>query len=264
MQWFDCPGRSRPPWFWWGSPCCWAWSISPCSATPATLVFNLGVGIVFVPVQVLLVTLIIERLLNEREKQALIKKLNMVIGAFMSEVGAGFLRRVDSFCGEEPDLARNLAVTEAWGKAHYRQAARFAEDLPGHLTADAAALAELRDFLLARRPFVLGLLQNPNLLEHDSFTDLLWAICHLTEELEAREDFPTLPATDLQHLYGDIRRANSLLIREWLGYMHHLQARLSLHVFPGHPDQSLQSRCLAGGVVKAALDVMLDFELESS
>ena len=54
---------------------------------PRTLAFNLGVGIVFVPVQVLLVTLIIERLLNEREKQALIKKLNMVIGAFMSEVG---------------------------------------------------------------------------------------------------------------------------------------------------------------------------------
>lgn len=207
-----------------------------------TLFFNLGVGIVFVPVQVLLVSLIIERLLNEREKQALIKKLNMVIGAFMSEVGAGFLRRVDSFCGEEPDLARNLAVTEAWGKAHYRQAARFAESYQSHLTADASALAELRDFLLARRPFVLGLLQNPNLLEHDAFTDLLWAVCHLTEELEAREDFPTLPSSDVQHLYGDIRRANGLLIREWLGYMHHLQHdypymfSLATRLNPFNPD----------------------------
>jgi len=188
-----------------------------------TLFFNLGVGIVFVPVQVLLVSLIIERLLNEREKQALIKKLNMVIGAFMSEVGAGFLRRVDAFCGEAPDLASNLAVTEDWGKTHYRRAARFAEEYQTHLSADATQLAELRKFLLARRPFILGLLQNPNLLEHDAFTDLLWAICHLTEELEAREDFAKLPPSDVQHLYGDIRRANSLLIREWLDYMHHLQ-----------------------------------------
>lgn len=188
-----------------------------------TLFFNLGVGIVFVPVQVLLVTLIIERLLNEREKQSLIKKLNMVIGAFMSEVGAGFLRRVDAFCGEAPDLASNLTVTEEWGKAHYRRAVRFAEDYQAYLTADPGQLSELRDFLLARRPFVLGLLQNPNLLEHDSFTDLLWAVCHLTEELEARENFQNLPQTDLQHLYGDIRRANNLLIREWLGYMQHLQ-----------------------------------------
>ena len=190
---------------------------------PRTLAFNLGVGIVFVPVQVLLVTLIIERLLNEREKQALIKKLNMVIGAFMSEVGAGLLRRVDFFCGEAPDLARNLAVTGEWGKNHYRQAARFAEGYQAQLSADAGQLAELRTFLLGRRPFVLGLLQNPNLLEHDTFTDLLWAICHLTEELEARKDFATLPDSDLQHLYGDIRRANGTLIREWLGYMQHLQ-----------------------------------------
>lgn len=190
---------------------------------PRTLAFNLGVGIVFVPVQVLLVTLIIERLLNEREKQALIKKLNMVIGAFMSEVGAGLLRRVDAFCGDEPDLARNLAVTTEWSKTHYRQAARFAESYQTQLTADAGQLAELRDFLLERRPFVLGLLQNPNLLEHDTFTDLLWAVCHLTEELEARSRFEKLPESDLQHLYGDIRRANSSLIREWLGYMQHLQ-----------------------------------------
>jgi len=30
---------------------------------------------------------------------------------------------------------------------------------------------------------LLGLLGNPNLLEHDSFTDLLWAVFHLMEEL---------------------------------------------------------------------------------
>ena len=189
-----------------------------------TLAFNLGVGIVFVPVQVLLVTLIIERLLNERERQALIKKLNMVIGAFMSEVGAGFLRRVDAFCGEAPDLARQLAVTDAWGRNDYRRATRFAEEYQSHLSADAGELAELRAYLLTRRPFVLSLLQNPNLLEHDSFTDLLWAVCHLTEELEARGDCQDLPESDRQHLYGDIRRANSALIREWLGYMQHLQA----------------------------------------
>ena len=211
---------------------------------PRALAFSLGVGIVFVPVQVLLVTLIIERLLNEREKQALIKKLNMVIGAFMSEVGGGLLRRVDGFCGEAPDLARNLAVSTEWGKAHYRQAARFAEDYQAQLSADAGQLAELRDFLLSRRPFILSLLQNPNLLEHDTFTDLLWAVCHLTEELEARQEFEKLPESDLQHLYGDIRRANSTLIREWLSYMRHLQQdypymfSLATRMNPFNPEAS--------------------------
>jgi hypothetical protein len=211
---------------------------------PRDLFFYLALDVVFVPVQVLLVTLIIERLLNERERQAKLKKLNMVIGAFMGEVGAGLLRRVDAFCGEAPDLARSLAVTDAWGKREYQGAIRFAEQYQAQLAPDAAQLAELRAFLLGRRPFVLALLQNANLLEHDRFTDLLWAVCHLTEELEARADFAALPPSDHSHLQGDIRRANTLLIREWLSYMQHLQVdypyifSLSVRMNPFRPDAS--------------------------
>lgn len=209
-----------------------------------TLFFYLALDIVFVPVQVLLVTLIIERLLNEREKQAMMKKLNMVIGAFMSEIGAEFLRRVDAFCGEAPELARSLAVKETWGNGDYKAAARFAEQYQANLSADAGQLRDLRDFLLAKRPFVLSLLQNPNLLEHDLFTDLLWAICHLTEELEVRADFQDLPESDIEHLHGDIRRANGILIREWLRYIQHLQEdypyifSLAVRTNPFNPEAS--------------------------
>jgi hypothetical protein len=208
------------------------------------LLFYLALDIVFVPVQVLLVTLIIERLLNEREKLAMIKKLNMVIGAFMSEVGAEFLRRVDSFCGEAPDLVRHLAVQDSWSKADYRAAADFAERYQANLNADAGQLLELRNYLLGKRHFVLALLQNSNLLEHDRFTDLLWAICHLTEELEARNDFGALPSSDRHHLHGDIQRANSMLIREWLSYMQHLKAdypyiySLAIRTNPFNPEAS--------------------------
>ena len=84
-------------------------------------------------------------------------------------------------------------------------------------------LESLREFLLRERPFVLGLLQNPNLLEHEAFTDLLWALTHLTEELVARPGFAGLPATDLAHLGNDLSRAFGLLIREWLAYLLHLR-----------------------------------------
>ena len=41
----------------------------------------------FLPLQVLLVVVIIERLLARREMQAKLEKLNMVLGAFFSELG---------------------------------------------------------------------------------------------------------------------------------------------------------------------------------
>ncbi|MBN1141944.1 MAG: hypothetical protein JXB25_09160 [Deltaproteobacteria bacterium] len=208
------------------------------------LLFYLALDIVFVPVQVLLVTLIIEKFLTERERQALLKKMNMVIGAFMGEFGAEFLRRVDGFCGEAPDLARRLAVTSSWGKKDYQAALRFAAQYQSNLDPSGEQLRELRDFLLARRPFLLALLQNPNLLEHDTFTDLLWAICHLTEELQCRSGIEKLPESDRRHLANDIRRANTILIREWLSYLRHLQAEypymfsLAVRMNPFNPEAS--------------------------
>ena len=61
------------------------------------------------------------------------------------------------------------------------------------------------------------------MLEHDTFTDLLWAVTHLTEELACRENCGDLPETDLQHLTGDMKRAYILLVHEWLDYMQHLK-----------------------------------------
>lgn len=41
----------------------------------------------FIPLEVFLVVIVLERILSYRDKQALLEKMNMVIGAFYSEVG---------------------------------------------------------------------------------------------------------------------------------------------------------------------------------
>jgi len=82
----------------------------------------------------------------------------------------------------------------------------------------------LKAFLLSKRNFLLRLLENPNLLEHDSFTNLLWAAFHLTDELSFRRDLKLLTITDQQHLFNDIKRVYSQIIAEWLAYMQHLKA----------------------------------------
>jgi hypothetical protein len=76
---------------------------------------------------------------------------------------------------------------------------------------------------LGKRDFLLRLLENPNLLEHETFTEHLRAVFHLTEELTSREDLMGLPDTDYAHLSGDIQRAYGLLVHQWLDYMRHLK-----------------------------------------
>ncbi len=86
-------------------------------------------------------------------------------------------------------------------------------------------LEELKTFLIRKRQFLLALLENPNLLEHERFTDLLWATFHLTEELEVRESLTDIPEADIKHIAGDIQRVYRQLIVEWLSYVEHLKSR---------------------------------------
>jgi hypothetical protein len=69
----------------------------------------------------------------------------------------------------------------------------------------------------------MSLLENQNLLEHDNFTDLMWALFHLTEELVVRKDVTMLSENDTLHIEIDFKRVYSLLISEWLDYMKHLK-----------------------------------------
>jgi len=181
--------------------------------------------IAFLFLDVLLVILFIERLLSRKEKMALMKKLNMVIGTFFSEVGMELLRKFSFFVRNAESLEKELEIKPDWKKMDFRRAIAKARSFSYEVKIDKTHLSQLRDFLLSKRSFMLALLENPNLLEHEGFTDVLWAIFHLTEELAFREDrLENLPESDYQHLAGDLQRAYSQITSEWMSYTEHLKA----------------------------------------
>lgn len=198
----------------------------------------------FLPLEVFLVVIVIERILARREKQAVLQKLNMVVGAFFSEVGTHLLRMLLNCFEESKDISQKLAVSTDWTPAEFKKAKEFASTLTGKPHCRNVDLEELKPFLIQKRPFLLGLLNNPSVLEYDSFTSLLWATFHLTEELEARVSMRDLPDTDLEHVAGDIQRVYSHLTTEWVSYVEHLQSEypflfslvVRLHPFQDRPS----------------------------
>jgi len=180
--------------------------------------------IAFLFINVLVVTLFIERLLSQREKQALMKKLNMVIGTFYSEVGLELMTRFRRFVPNAADLCGQLEIRPTWTKKDFQLASQAARAFPYKIQTDQAALSDLQTFLGQKRLFMLQLMENPNLLEHERFTDLLWAVFHLAEELAFRGDrIGQLPAADYEHLGQDLKRAYSQIASEWIAYAQHLK-----------------------------------------
>jgi hypothetical protein len=178
----------------------------------------------FVFLEVFLVTLVIHNLLLYREKQALIKKMNMVIGAFFSEVGRVLIKFCVAFDREGCSVSNKLAVRSEWSMLEFSRLQKEVAGFDCQIDYKKGDFPGLKDFLVKKRNFLLGLLENQNLLEHESFTDLLWAVFHLTEELEGRLDLKNLSPKDYEHLSGDLKRAYRLLVMQWVSYMKHLKA----------------------------------------
>ena len=185
--------------------------------------FYLFQDIAFVPVQILFVTLIVDRLLNAREKRILLEKMNMGIGVFFSEAGTGLLK---SFAGLDAHLHNidgYLALNADFSKKQFSILGKRVRNHDAGIDCRKGDLDGIKGFLMEKRVFLTNLLQNPNLLEHDSFTDLLRSVFHLTEELAFRAGFKDLPEADYRHLNGDIKRAYVQLMYEWVSYMRYLK-----------------------------------------
>jgi hypothetical protein len=202
--------------------------------------------IAFVFIEVLLVTLIIHQVLNGREKRSMLKKLNMVIGAFFSEVGISLLENLQEFSDDSESLSEHLLVDNNWSQKKFAETSKVIRNIDYKIDIQKGNLENLKAFLLDRRAFLLGLLENPNLLEHEDFTELLWAVFHLTEELAHRKAVHGLPKSDYQHLSGDAKRAYTLLVVEWLSYMKHLKESYpylfshAVRTNPFNPDASIE------------------------
>lgn len=208
--------------------------------------FLLLQDLAFLPIEVLLVTLVLDQLFKRREKLALQRKMNMVIGAFFGEVGTPLLKSFATFDSRQGAINRALALHADWSGRDFGSARDAVKAHEFAMDAGRGNLAGLKDLLTEKRPFLLGLLENPNLIEHESFTELLWAVFHLTEELGQRPSLSELPGADREHLSNDIRRAYTHLIFEWLSYNAHLQAdypymfSLVVRTNPFDPDARAQ------------------------
>jgi len=219
---------------------------------PKTELFYFGIDLAFLPIEVLLVVLVIETAISQREKSALLEKLNMVIGVFFSEVGTDLLNEISKFDSKSKKISTILIINANWADLDFIKAKsdiidrKYNLEIYGNDPDSLEFLTDTKSFLKGKRRFLLALLENPNLLEHETFTELLRAVFHLAEELEKRKDMYHLPNADYNHLKLDTERAYNLLIYEYIEYMEHLMNNypylfsLAMRTNPFDPEATVE------------------------
>jgi hypothetical protein len=166
-----------------------------------------------------------ELFLSKREQERRMQKLNMVIGLFFSEIGTSLLTVCSDADPQRDEIKEILPKRREWTAEDFERVERQLKKREYELDPDKVDLSELLQLLSGQRKFVVGLLENPAVMEHEEFTEILWSVFHLVDELEARDEVSSLMSFDRAHIIGDTQRVYKHLVLQWLGYMEHMQER---------------------------------------
>lgn len=181
----------------------------------------------FIPVDILVVAFLLDEIIERKEKEAILEKLDMLMSTFFSEVGNELISQLSS-ANKYKTNTEYLKSIKNWDDKDYENKLKelknatidFQADIP--LEDREEFLRNLSDLLVSKREFIINLINNPNLLEKEEFTGLINAILHLDEELEHRKDLSLVTDADFAHLNGDMHRVYNKLIHEWVYYLRYL------------------------------------------
>ena len=182
----------------------------------------------FIPVDILLVAFLLDEIIEKKEKEAMLEKLDMLMSTFFSEVGNDLISQLSS-ANKYKTSTENLKSIKDWDDKDYENKLNELKSTTADFSAMDIApedreefLDNIRELLVSKREFIINLINNPNLLEKEEFTGLINAILHLDEELEHRKDFALVNNADFGHLNGDMQRVYGKLVYEWVYYLRYL------------------------------------------
>ena len=179
--------------------------------------------IAFLPLEVLLVSLVFDRLLERSHANENRGKLSMIESVFFSESGCDMLLYLHSCDPRGDELRLRLALNENWRQRDFIAAKSFLKEHSFKLDAARLDFFGLHHHLSTRHSYFLKVIENPALMLHEDFTRLMLDIYLLWEELESRDDLYSLPDADRTHLCALTENIYALLTDEWLDNAQNIQ-----------------------------------------
>ena len=151
------------------------------------------------------------------------QRLSMLIEMFYSEIGNEMLRILSQADQSFDKGLNNLGDSSHAAHTNNKELRNIVSSHKYDIIEEKIDLIQLKHLLQKKSDLLMRLLENPNLIEHGVFTDILRATFHFRQELIARDVLTDLPNSDLGHLTIDARRIYGITTKEWANHMIYLQ-----------------------------------------
>jgi hypothetical protein len=170
-----------------------------------------------------IITNVTQMLIQRGQNRFRARRLNMIIGVFFTEVGNQLLRIFTQYDPQIDEIRGDCLINQDCSETDFANLKKQLHKHECNVDPKSMDLPMVSEFLAKKGDLLLRQIENPDLLEHEAFTELLWAVIHLRDELISRQSLLNLPEADLAHLANDAKRAYGALVKRWVDYLQHLK-----------------------------------------
>lgn len=167
----------------------------------------------FIPINSLVVTIILEKLIDYRAKKDRIEKINMLVGIFFTEVGGKLMHFIIDSDKDAKNYITNFEdlnnIKKCLNEYDYK------------VDMNNIDLCSIKNILLENNNLFVTLISNENVFQHQIFTDLLMSVVHLRDEIIFMEKDDNLEL-NINHLENDVIRVYKNISIQWISYLEYL------------------------------------------
>ncbi|MFR9070795.1 MAG: hypothetical protein ACLVIU_10585 [Paraclostridium sp.] len=168
----------------------------------------------FIPINSLVVTIMLEKLIDYRAKKDRIEKINMLVGIFFTEVGGKLMHFIIDADKDAKNYITNFEDLNKIKKSLYEY--DYKVDM------NYIDLCTIKNILVEHSNLFVTLISNESILQHQIFTDLLMSVIHLRDEIIFMEKDNELEP-NINHLENDVIRVYKNISIQWISYLEYLQ-----------------------------------------
>ncbi|MGL5615015.1 MAG: hypothetical protein ACRDD2_02125 [Sarcina sp.] len=180
-------------------------------------------NIAFIPMNIFFTAFVIENLIEKRNTHHKMEKLLMIKGVFFSEFGSELLEKFAKHDESVKKISDEAHINKNWSSQEFKQLNKTLDNHNFEVNIENLDLEKLSILINKKNNFLLSIITNPTLMEHESFSDMTIALFHLKEELQDIYINTDSICCDKEHIKQDIKVLYRLMAKSWASYMKHLK-----------------------------------------
>lgn len=175
------------------------------------------------PVGIFYDIVILNKILEQREKAKMTNRTNIIIGSFYHEIGNDLIKVISKGDNTIKTLRDINKIDKNWKVENFIKLREAVLNYKCDINIKNIDLIKLKNLLSQKEEFILNLIMNNTLAEYEEFNNMLLETLHLRDEMELRNFELSDQCLNLGHLNVDICRTYIELITQWVNYMKHLK-----------------------------------------